>query len=110
MPTTARPTPVGFDFDGATFTHVGDAVTFEVLLRSFGLESDRGLVLLGDMVRSLDLTGAPRSAEAAGFEAILTGAREQCATDDELLAAIAPPLAFLHAFARRMNGDVRGLR
>ena len=26
---------LGFDFDGATFTHVGERVTFEVLLASF---------------------------------------------------------------------------
>jgi hypothetical protein len=30
---------LGFDFDGATFTHVGARVTFEVLLASFGLET-----------------------------------------------------------------------
>lgn len=29
---------LGFDFDGATFTHVGARVTFEVLLASFGLK------------------------------------------------------------------------
>ena len=28
---------LGFDFDGATFTHVGDKVTFEVIGTSFGL-------------------------------------------------------------------------
>jgi hypothetical protein len=103
------PDALGFDFDGAPFTHVGDAVTFEVLMQSFGLGDDCGLALLGEMVRSLDITGAARSAEAAGFEAILTGARERCATDDELLAAIAGPLTFLHAaFARRANGAGRG--
>jgi hypothetical protein len=103
------PDALGFDFDGATFTHVGDAVTFEVLMQSFGQGDDRGLSLLGEMVRSLDIASAPRSAEAAGFEAILTGARERCATDDELLDAMAGPLAFLHAaFARRANGAVCG--
>ena len=29
---------LGFDFDGATFSHVGTKVTFETLLASFGLE------------------------------------------------------------------------
>ena len=33
---------IGFDFDGAEFTHVGGRVTFEVLLVSFGLDHDRG--------------------------------------------------------------------
>ncbi len=31
---------LGFDFDGAAFTHVGSRVTFEVLLASFGLDED----------------------------------------------------------------------
>ncbi len=34
---------LGFDFDGATFTHVGERVSFEVLLSSFGLDADAGL-------------------------------------------------------------------
>lgn len=34
---------LGFDFDGATFTHVGERVTFEVLLASFGLDQDPAL-------------------------------------------------------------------
>ncbi len=55
------PDALGFDFDGATFTLVGNAVTFEVLMQSFGLGDDRGLALLGEMVRSLDITGAPRA-------------------------------------------------
>ena len=38
------PDELGFDFDGATFTHVDKHVTFEVLLTSFGLEHDSALV------------------------------------------------------------------
>jgi hypothetical protein len=34
---------LGFDFDGAAFTHVGGRVSFEVLAASFGLESDPAL-------------------------------------------------------------------
>src|ERR671918_43573 len=46
-----RPTnAVGFDFDGAEFTHVGNRVTFEVLLSSFGLESDPALAAIGAAV------------------------------------------------------------
>ncbi len=95
------PEAIGFDFDGATFTHVGDAVTFEVLMLSFDLGDDPGLAQLAKLVRSLDLTGAPRSPEAAGFEALLTGAREQCANDDELLEALSRPLDFLYAAFRK---------
>lgn len=75
---------LGFDFDGATFTHVGARVTFEVLLASFDLESDPGLVRLGGLVHYLDVGGIP-VAEAAGLELILRGAQQRCQDDDVLL-------------------------
>lgn len=78
---------VGFDFDGADFTHVEDRVTYEVLVESFGLFDDAALLRLGAIVRALDIGGEPVH-EAAGFEAILTGARERYAGDDELLEHI----------------------
>src|SRR5262249_17743546 len=78
------PDAIGFDFDGAAFTHIEDYVTFEVLLLSFGLDDDPALVRLGALVHQLDV-GAGRIPEAAGFEAILTGARERCDGDDAFL-------------------------
>nr|WP_315595031.1 chromate resistance protein ChrB domain-containing protein [uncultured Cupriavidus sp.] len=75
---------LGFDFDGATFTHIGDRVSFEVLLASFGLEEDKGLARLGQMIHVLDIGGTP-VAEASGFEAVLAGARERLPNDDALL-------------------------
>lgn len=81
---------LGFDFDGATFSHVGHRVTFETLLASFGLDADAGLARLGALVHYLDVGGAP-VAEAAGIEAVLAGLREQHQPtgDDMLLAAAA---------------------
>lgn len=75
---------LGFDFDGATFTHIGARVTFEVLLASFDLEHDPGLVRLGGLVHYLDVGGIP-VAEAAGLELILRGAQQRCQDDDVLL-------------------------
>lgn len=75
---------LGFDFDGATFTHIGDRVSFEVLLASFGLDEDKGLARLGQMIHVLDIGGTP-VAEASGFEAMLAGARERLPDDDALL-------------------------
>jgi hypothetical protein len=77
---------LGFDFDGATFTHVGSRVTFEVLLASFGLDEDAALNRIGGIVHFLDAGGVPM-AEAAGLEAVLKGLREQAANDDALLTA-----------------------
>jgi hypothetical protein len=91
---------LGFDFDGAAFTHVGDRVTFETLLAAFGLEDDAALMRLGAMVHSLDVGGEP-VAEAKGFEAVLAGARERLSDDDALLAEMSSVLDSFYAhFAR----------
>jgi hypothetical protein len=97
---------LGFDFDGAAFTHVGERVTFETLMASFGLEDDPALMRLGAMVRSLDI-GAGPVAEGAGFEAMLAGARERLPDDDALLAEIGSVLDSLHAHFEREAARVK---
>ncbi len=91
---------LGFDFDGAAFTHVGDRVTFETLLASFGLEVDPALVRLGHMVHALDVGGEPVP-EAKGFEAVMAGARERLADDDALLDEMSMVLDSIHAHFQR---------
>ncbi len=86
---------LGFDFDGAAFTHVGERVTFEVLTASFGLDADPGLVRLGRLVHFLDVGGI-EVAEAAGFEAVLAGLRDTAPDDDALLNAMTPMLDGLY--------------
>jgi hypothetical protein len=88
---------LGFDFDGAAFTHIGQKVTFEVLLASFGLDEDAGLALLGELVHALDVGGAVVP-ESSGFEALMTGARQRAADDDALLELMTPMLESLYAF------------
>lgn len=75
---------LGFDFDGAAFTHVGQRVTFEVLAASFGLEADPALARIAAIVHCLDVGGAPVP-EAIGIEAVLAGLRAGAADDDQLL-------------------------
>ena len=100
-PSECPKTALGFDFDGATFSHVGDRVTFETLLASFGLDGDAALVRLGTMVRTLDV-GGDLVAEAGGFEAVLAGARERLGDDDDaLLAEMSGVLDSLYAHFRR---------
>lgn len=84
-PENCPPDALGFDFDGAQFTHIGNRVTFEVLLASFALEKDPALAKLAALVHSLDVGGLP-VAEAAGIEMLLGGIRQRCADDDALLA------------------------
>jgi hypothetical protein len=75
---------VGYDFDGAEFTHVGAKVTFEVLLVSFGLEGDPALERIGALIHYLDIGGVPIP-EAAGLEAMLRGAQRIIADDHRLV-------------------------
>jgi len=91
---------LGFDFDGATFTHVGDRVSFETLLASFGLEDDPALMRLAAIVHHLDVGGEPVP-EAIGFEAVMTGARERLEDDDALLAEMSGVLDSLYAHFQR---------
>jgi hypothetical protein len=79
------PDALGFDFDGATFSHVGARVSFETMLASFGLETP-ALCRLGRLVHALDVGGA-LPPEASGVEGVLAGLRSALADDDGLLQA-----------------------
>lgn len=74
---------VGFDFDGAEFTHLENRVTFEVLLTSFGLDDDPGLASISQAVHFLDVGGIPVP-DAKGLETLLRGIKGTARGDDEL--------------------------
>ena len=76
---------VGFDYDGAEFTHVKNRVTFEVLMASFGLERDPAVAAIAAAVHYLDVGGIPIS-DARGLETLLRGIKEKARDDDALLA------------------------
>jgi hypothetical protein len=102
-PSDCPKSALGFDFDGATFTHVGDRVTFETLMTSFGLDDDAALLRLAALVHQLDVGGEP-VAEASGFEAVMAGARERLDDDDALLAEMTAVFDSLYAhFAREAS-------
>ncbi len=90
---------IGFDFDGARFTHLGSRVTFEVLMASFGFDGDAALLRIARAVHYLDAGGIP-APEAAGLEAVLAGLREQHADDDSLVVAAAAVFDALYAAPR----------
>lgn len=91
---------LGFDFDGAEFTHVGNRVTFEVLLASFCLDGDRALIQLAATIHFLDVGGIP-IADANGLEMVLRGARDGARTDDALVLAAAK--VFDHVYSAYRN-------
>jgi hypothetical protein len=95
-PAKAPRSALGFDFDGARFTHVGARVSFEVLLASFGLDRDSKLQRIARTVHYLDSGGIP-VAEAVGLESVLAGLRELHGDDDALAAAAAAVFDALYA-------------
>jgi hypothetical protein len=95
-PEDCPPDALGFDFDGAAFTHVGERVSFQVIAASFGLEADPGLARIGAIVHYLDVGGVP-APEAAGLETVLRGARRRAPDDEALLHAAGAVLDDLYA-------------
>ncbi|MGE5751720.1 MAG: chromate resistance protein ChrB domain-containing protein [Nitrospirota bacterium] len=72
---------VAFDMRGATFTHVGDLCTFEMLVKSFGIK-DKAVKKIAEIVHDLDVKddkyGKP---ETTGVEDILAGIRKTAKND-----------------------------
>jgi hypothetical protein len=93
---------LGYDFDGATFTHVGDKVTFEVVAESFGLLGDPALQRLAALVHYIDVGGIPVD-EAPGFEMLMRGLQARHADDDALLAAALPAFDAYYAALQVAN-------
>lgn len=87
---------LGYDFDGATFTHVGGLVTFEVVAKSFGLDQQPALARLAQLVHCIDVGGIPLD-EAPGLEMVVRGLQAQHEDDDRLLQAAFGLFDTLHA-------------
>lgn len=95
---------VGFDFEGAEFSHVGARVTFEVLVVSFGFDRDPRLTRLGRLIGYLDIGGVP-VADAAGFASVMAGARARHGDNDNaLLADMSTVLDCLYAAYSETEG------
>ena len=90
---------IGFDYDGAEFTHVKNRVTFEVLAAAFGLGQDPALAKIGAAVHFLDVGGIPVP-DAIGLETMLKGAKERARNDDALLGEAIRVLDLLYSAYR----------
>ena len=95
---------VGFDYDGAEFTHVKNRVTFEVLAAAFELDRDPALAQIAAAVHFLDVGGIPVP-DATGLETMLKGAKEKARGDDALLAEAMRTFDLLYsAYRARYSG------
>jgi hypothetical protein len=83
-PTDCPSSALGFDFDGATFSHIEHLVTFEVLLHSFSLHQKPALKKIAEIVHFLDVGGI-EPPEAIGIEKVIQGLRSKIQDDQQLL-------------------------
>lgn len=76
---------VTYDMNEATFTHIGDLCTFEVLLKSFNIEDDI-LDNIAKIIHNLDLNDDKYiTPEAEGIKLILTAIRTNSIDDIDIL-------------------------
>jgi hypothetical protein len=76
---------VSYDVRKGDFTHIDDLCTFEVLLKSFGLE-EKGLTYLSRIVHDIDIKDGKFAApEAHVIEMIIKGIRNRALPDSETL-------------------------
>lgn len=87
---------IGYDFDGARFTHAGDKVSFEVVAATFSLDGDPGIRRVGQLIHYIDIGGIPVD-EAPGLELLVRGLQAQHKSDDALLVAALPLFDTLYA-------------
>src|SRR3989442_6248795 len=96
---------VGFDFDGAEFTHANNRVTFEVLVTSFGLDDDAALGAIGGAVHFLDMGGIPVP-DARGLETLLRGIKEKAVDDNAFLSEAVRILDLFYSAYGRNKDEV----
>lgn len=77
-----------FDIEGATYTHVGEACSFDALIAAHPeLQADAALGALAAIVRAADTDKLPESPPAAGLLAVCLGLRRIHRRDQALIEA-----------------------
>ncbi len=98
---SASPAPgeLRFDMAEAEITHEGDRCTFEVLLGRAGLEGDRALTAVAEIVHDIDLKdGKFGRPEADGVRTLISGLCAATADDEERLKRGAEIFDDLHRY------------
>jgi hypothetical protein len=77
---------IPFDMYSAVFTHHGEDCTFETMLKQFGLNNNRALNEMGQIVHDIDLKDDKfHRLEAAGLNTIISGLSQTLRDDRKLM-------------------------
>lgn len=91
---------ITYDMNEATFTHIADLCTFEVMLKSFNINDER-LNYIAKIVHILDLNDDKYIiSEAQGIKLILSAIREQSNDDLEILLRSNEIFDYLYGFRK----------
>ncbi len=83
---TSKENIITYDMNQATFTHIGDLCTYEVLLQSFQLHENIVLQNIGKIIHNLDLNDDKYiTPEAEGIKMILSAIRNSEKDDNAIL-------------------------
>jgi hypothetical protein len=97
-----------FDMFDAEFTHEGDRCTFEVLLAHAGLDSDRALQAISEIVHDIDLKdGKFAREEATGIKTLIASICMATADDEERLARGKGIFDDLYRYFQKKRGSSR---
>lgn len=76
---------ITYDMNHATFTHIGELCTFEVLVRAFSIEDEK-VAHIAKIIHNLDLNDDKYVVpEAHGIRMILSAIRQKLQIDEEIL-------------------------
>jgi hypothetical protein len=100
----ARESAVAYDLPGATFSHVGEACSFDAFIARFELD-DPGLLALAPIVRGADTDRHDLAPEAAGLHALSLGLSVIFADDQALLGQGLIVYDALYAWATKARGE-----
>ncbi len=93
-----------FDMAMGEFTHQGELITFEVLMRDFGL-GDPALAKLSELVKAIDVQEGPLLEDAALLKTLLDGLITLVGDDHQLLEKARLLFDALHAgYAKSLQG------
>ena len=94
-----------FDMAMGEFTHQGELITFEVLIRDFALH-EPGLSKMSELVKYIDIQESALPDDASLFKTLLDGLIAISADDHQLLERALLLFDALHAgFAKRVQGE-----
>ncbi len=89
---------IPFDMFGAEFTHHGEDCTFETMLKRFGLNENKPLRQIAEIVHDIDLKDDKfHRLEAAGLNAVIDGLSNMLRDDRKLLQQTGVLFDGLHA-------------